>query len=707
MLEDLIRRLLGQGYSTAQIIDTCGDEGFDEDEVLAVLDLLPRPQAASRSSPARGGGRTNPSAPPRDCRKDLMRAPYRFVPLNKRVVTVETPTAHDRPLPGGCCATITVRWVAETPLLIGAEKDGITGPLRLWDDPSAPFAVPGSSLRGMLRSAVEIIAFGRLSRINGHHRYGLRDFEHPSYRSGDFPLSDSEQVHAGWLSKSGDGYAITPCQWDRVEIADLVGRDRAFEWSVTGLEDKYCRFGMDNFDFTHRQKFAMARDSKGKTLLHPDPRGETDGVLVFADKVPNADKRAWERSGKKVEYVFYGPEKEPMGLESETMAQFRRANSKPSRNTSKPTGSWKKLERVVERGQRVPVFYVGDLAAQKERFAFGLTRLFKVPHKFSVGDLLKRSGEQGERPRIDDHGGQHGIDFVENLFGTVLEGDDFGFDGPPTVKPKALARKGRVAFSFGLFEDGCAVVQENAVETVMMGPRASFAPFYLVGAHKDYSDKNDNDKSARLAGRKRYLPRYPGGIDADRLAVALRAQMSTQGKAGSNQDIRTWLKFLLPASGRELAFAGTLRLHNVSEVELGAVLWALTHGGQSNRYRHLLGRAKAFGAGQLRVDRVSLSVTPNDPGPCEEPEADIDRFRDAFEARMKEAVGEDWRKSPQIVQFLSASDPEFGKRLSDRGELSYLSELRDFGDLRKTTKLMESQAAPCPQERFLTLDGEK
>lgn len=701
MLEDLIRQWLERRFATGDIIDMAIDGGYDEDEVLAVLARLPRPQAQRRVAPVHGGGRNTASAPPRDCRKDLMRAPYRFVELNDRVATVEAPTAHDRPLPEGCCATITVRWVAETPLLIGDGKDDITGPLRLWDDPSAPFMVPGSSLRGMLRSAVEIIAFGRLSRLNGHHRYGLRDFEHPSYRSEEFPLSQVDKVHAGWLSKSGDGYAITPCQWAQVEIADLVGRDHAFEWTVTGLEDKYRRFQMDNFDFSRRRNFARAQDRNNKTLLSPDPRGDIEGILVFADKVPSANRSAWEKSGKKVEYVFYGVEKEPIRLEPEAMAQFRRANSKPSRNKSEPTGSWKKLEKVVERGQRIPVFYVGEPNAKN--FAFGLTRLFKVPHKFRVGELLERSGQQKDPPRADHQGEQHGIDFVENLFGYVLEDEDFAFDGPPADKPKALARKGRVACSFGLMEDGCAIEQKEAVETVMMGPRASFAPFYLVGkGHKDYSDKD-----TRLAGRKRYLPRYSGGTDSGQLAVALRAQVPTQGKAGDNKEIRTRLKFLLPAPGRELAFPSTLRLHNVSAAELGAVLWALTHGGEPGRYRHMLGRAKAFGAGQLRVDRVALSVTPNDPARFGEPEADIGRFLKAFEATMKEAVGADWCNSPQIRQFLSASDPEYGKTLADRGELSYLSELKDFGALRKTTKLLESQAAPCPQERFLTLGDEE
>lgn len=697
MLDDLIRGWRAKRFSDADIIDMAVNEGFDEDEVMAALSRLPRPAAAAPQKQARFGGR---AASARDCRPDLLKAPYRFVALNEKVAVVD-PTPHDVPLKDGLCATIELRWVAETPLLIGKDREGGVGPLRLWDgDDAAPFAVPGSSLRGMLRSAMEIVAFGRLHRVNGHHRYGLRDFEHPEYRNidGQFPLSQVEKVQAGWLSKIGEAYQITPCQWAQVEITAMVGAADAFAWTNKGLEDKYRHFQMDRFDFSQTRRFTQVGDRNGKAVVRPDTGGGLEGVYVFSDKVPNNRPETWEKSGKKVEYVFHGPKGKPVRLEPETMAQFRRSNSKPSRNKSEPTGSWKKLEKVVDAGKPIPVFYIGDLKTQGDNFAFGLTRLFKVPHKNSVGQLVKNSGAQKTIPRSEADGSHSGVDFVENLFGYVLEEGGFDFDGDEARRPKAIARKGRIAFSFGQFEDGCAVEQQGFADTVMMGARASFAPFYLSGETKDYG----NDK-AKLAGRKRYLPRYPGGSGLPALSEDLRRQLPTQGKVKDNDAIRTHLKFLLPAGGRDLCFTSTIRLHNVSRAELGAVLWVITHGGDtSGRYRHMIGRAKPFGAGQMRVEVKDLSLLFNDPAKDAVTTAEIKPFLDAFEALMAEKVGRDWRGSPQIGEFLATSDPSQGKALAESGKLGYLSELKDFGTVRKMTKRLASEAAPCPPfDRYL------
>jgi hypothetical protein len=41
----------------------------------------------------------------------------------------------------------------------------------------------GATVRGLVRSAVAIVAFARLGSANLHHRFGIRDFEHPYYEN--------------------------------------------------------------------------------------------------------------------------------------------------------------------------------------------------------------------------------------------------------------------------------------------------------------------------------------------------------------------------------------------------------------------------------------------------------------------------------------------------------------------------------------------
>jgi CRISPR/Cas system CSM-associated protein Csm3 (group 7 of RAMP superfamily) len=92
------------------------------------------------------------------------------------------PVALDEPLPNGFCATITVDWIAETPLLVGGaaapkKKGEIVEPLTI----GGRYELPGATLRGLLRNAVEIVAHGKMTQGNWHYRFGARDFVHPYY----------------------------------------------------------------------------------------------------------------------------------------------------------------------------------------------------------------------------------------------------------------------------------------------------------------------------------------------------------------------------------------------------------------------------------------------------------------------------------------------------------------------------------------------
>ena len=144
-----------------------------------------------------------------------------------------------------------------------------------------------------------------------------------------------------------------------------------------------------------------------------------------------------------------------------------------------------------------------------------------------------------------------------------------------------------------------------------MAPRASFAPFYLRGPIKDWTDeaRNGNSGEARLAGRKRYFARFP----APRLASAeadIVAALSGLNNTTS-PDTQSRLRLLKPAAPNgELVFSGIIRLHNVTAEEIGALLWTLTHGGEARKpYRHMIGRAKNVGAGQARVKSLRMKLT--------------------------------------------------------------------------------------------------
>eukprot|EP00873_Tetraselmis_striata_P015036 jgi/Tetstr1/435300/TSEL_024219.t1 len=82
----------------------------------------------------------------------------------------------DAPLPGGFSGKIHYTLVAESPILIGApdpEDETVSVPMRLGR--AGPWVLPGATMRGLMRSVSEIVAYARLTPVNKHHRYGLRD----------------------------------------------------------------------------------------------------------------------------------------------------------------------------------------------------------------------------------------------------------------------------------------------------------------------------------------------------------------------------------------------------------------------------------------------------------------------------------------------------------------------------------------------------
>jgi hypothetical protein len=348
---------------------------------------------------------------------------------------------------------------------------------------------------------------------------------------------------------------------------------------------------------------------------------------------------------------------------------------------------------------------------------------------------------------------------VDNLFGYVYEPDALDLPNAPGPS-RMLARKGRVAFSSARLAGGDATITKP-VATVMMGARASFAPFYLRGAFKDYSHPG-----ARLAGRKRYLPRYPterlagaGSEIIDRLDRQVAVIKAASGGKEVSEDVISRLQFLVPDSGHELRFRSHIRMFNVTAAEIGLILWVLTHGGvnateswrpPSRRLRHMIGRAKPFGAGQMRVETARLAVEPNSgrsdmvrpPAPTEHagssggycpPEtgtastssnygglnnASHAPFLAAFEdhvRRMDNArtTGIDEATWKSVIgEYLKSCDPVVGSALQDKGKLEYLPLRKQVGNymanpyqlLRGMSKPRKDDSAPAGKDRLLDFE---
>lgn len=654
-------------------------------------------------------------------------APYRFVALNDVVVPTplqegELAHAHDRPLAGGVSATIEVEWVAETPLLIGQDEGrretsgkgepDTVGPMML----AGRYVIPGSSLRGMVRSVMEILAFARLRQLNAHHRYGIRDFAPRGYYHSLMLGSSADvAIGAGWLRRDPSTKEVTiqPCRWKRIAIAEIRGGIGIAQWRTRELAQKYDLLNRGvvgpgasplAWNAATARRFDDAAEHDGLSLVSAGP---IEGHLVVSGRATSAN------ANKHYEYVFFDAQPERYRIHPAIFDNFELIHSKPARNAREPEGSWAVLKPLVDRGEVIPVFYhrfnagaleyhranaraleqAGDLHMTRDgavrTLQIGLTRLFKLPAQLSVGDVLRRTA-------CHRFGPGEPLDMVDALFGFVDEVGDRWPAEPEDRDPRrhepspARALRSRIAFAMAeLVNPGDAVLTEPQ-SAIMMGPRASFAPFYLFGARLDYSSRASGGGEPYLAGRKRYPVRFPldqGGLPADRLAAALRATLTDPAGNPLSEATRTRLRLLCARDGAELRFRGRIRLHNIHPAELGAVLWSIMlldlDRPTEKPSRHSIGRARPFGCGQLRVDALLIRAKPNDTaaaahlqtggqagwtpqgGDSHDPFPFLAAFLTYMDQQLKRLTQakQPWRERVEVRQLLRTASPEHNWRL--------------------------------------------
>jgi hypothetical protein len=567
-------------------------------------------------------------------------APYRFIPLSDTVLypdSIHSDRSHSREnLSSRLNASISVEWIAESPLLIGHQEpdikrngETIKGDVVPLCQPGRKdnYVIPGSTLRGLIRSAAEIIALAKVGFINGHQHYGVRDPVHPLF-SEIYKISQNSSRKEGTLQ---------------------------------------CKNG--------------------------DPENEEE-TWIFRDDTDT-------------EYE----------LSRSTINKFRTLHSTFSEKRPVPKGRYAELLGSLSNKERVDVFYVGDPAFQENNFWFGFQELFKLPHINGIQSILDAS-HPSHNPKFDQ--GEYKPDFIENIFGYVIEQGG-----------KSHALKGRVSFGTASLKENQAPRVQNGMPMLCMTPAASYSPFYLAekkkGAPLDYSS---DATSVQFAGRKRYLPRFPHGSGNEFNQINDLASKHIEATTAANkgkalsEKISSHLRFLVSASSNSpLVFESEIKLRNVTPEELGAILYALTHGGDvEKRYRHMVGRAKPYGAGQIRIASARLVVKPNlhsaDNQWCRPPEEselltansncgfcpketkDAPSYshhpflRSFIDYVRKRTDFNCFPKIPQVEQYLGVSDPEVGAKLMDADRLSYMT-LPHYGAVKNAYK-WHKEKSPAP-----------
>ncbi|WP_439598202.1 TIGR03986 family type III CRISPR-associated RAMP protein [Falsiroseomonas sp.] len=643
-------------------------------------------------------------------------ADYNFVPLSDFIWQPSWGNAvsHDQPFQDGLCGEIEVVITARSPLLVGGGDEARTAEgshtkvhfCRVPTPKGETFAIPGSSLRGMLRAVTEIASFGRMSLIEDR-QLGVRDLTtgvkfyvdrmNGTTRSGDH----SPNARGGWLTLGAGGEMwIQSCRFARVEHGKLTpyfaacrpGGEAAgldFWQKAADTQSFRQRFdavaGFTSVSFMapiDRQPVGHAKALR-RDVLTIGPRGNMpsgcdEGFVVVTGGMPKKKNKetGLPEPTKKREFVFFDEVGARLRVPPGVVRAFEDIHDHGSMRTEHADSPWMVWKQRWREGlcgptahaadparePGIPVFFLAD--RENRVLALGLAMMFKLPYDQTIGQVVANTAPEHRNP-------DGGYDMAELLFGALR----------PT--PERCLR-GRVSVGMAL-PNGAAVRPTEAGPYVLGSPKPSYYPNYIrqptdpQSADERLLPKNGyatymkpmrvGQAMPEIRGWKRYHARtLPAVPSAD--AQAQQATARSRRAIGSSLET-------VPTG---TTFTATLRLHNLRLAEIGALLWALRFGDRdlftvdSGRWRHALGMGRARGFGQVTLHVQALRLRPNDPamrtvrwragGMGQQPAKQVlDRAIAAFEeavsiAHRAAAPGRaGWDVSEQITALRALADP--------------------------------------------------
>lgn len=618
-----------------------------------------------------------------------VKAPYNFVPLARHVckaceLGLTVPPSQDEPEDGALGGTIDMTLTCDTPVLVNWGPEREPGVKAFGRTPDGSPAIPGSTLRGMVRGVLEIAGFGKMA-LADDARTSVRDLT-PATR-----LDYGERVtveradgayeplsRGGWLTIDGDTLVLTTCEFARIEHDELSKISNNFKARVRENEN-ISSAEIIQQEFTGSppeipitqslfvEKTAQNHKHGLKNKKKPElghkylryrratvaaPSGLSGafekkcGTLVFTG-MPSKDKH--------MEFFFFGPApSKVIPVPDEVWRGFLDVHERQE----KVSDTWKWRKAALGRGEAIPVFYLtGD---NGEISHLGLAMMFKLPADTPIGQMIENSSPDHRDPQV--------VDLAEAIFGRLESG-----------KGKGDGWRGRVSFGWALAVAGTWREDETPTPATLARPKPGYAPAYV--RQRDFqSDKGTElltvgtktDREGRTtdikANYRSYMAWDPSGKDPVKEEIRGWKRYPVRGQPHVppptvEGDSVSRLRPLRPVPGRAITFTFRLRYHNLHPVELGALLWAALWGG-GEELRHAVGMGRPFGWGRARVT-AALDETQRKA---------MGGFVEKMEAwaRQKGIAG-GWADSVQVRQLKAMADPRIGAIEQDAGRLASMT----------------------------------
>ncbi len=522
-------------------------------------------------------------------------APYNFVPLSGWVFQPDWAhqVSHDVPFYDGLSGCLDIKITAETPILVGDKQVKATekspGEVHFFKV-NGKEAIPGTTLKGMIRNILEIASFGKMQFVDDR-RLSIRDISGRRVIGNNYDIGKPK---AGFLRLRKDSTLdIVPCDFVHISHREMEGYLKSSTYVFTNRQTPTVRQKYERWQrLTHQSTDDLPQIEFNVNSAAMPPmatdlgHGRHPGTLVFTGQISD---KSQNKNGKYRDFVFYERREEHNALpvSADVFKDFLYIHGDEDKNS---TGSWQNYWRnrlFKNQYHEIPVFY--HLDADKNVKSIGLAYMYRLAYNYSIGETIDYTNE--------NHRKSSGYDLADLMFGKINPDKDKSHEN----------LKSRVSFGLATLVGTAEIDEEHSKETILNGPKPTYFPNYIRQDTKE-STKEIASKQYRTYMQKdseiRGWKHYPVRRWQEMNMQAVKKEF--RGKAKNNQKVTVKLFPLKKGT----SFKSTIRFHNLRPKELGALIWTLKWG-SDDRLRHNLGMAKAFGFGQIKLEIIDSDIRSN------------------------------------------------------------------------------------------------
>ena len=592
-------------------------------------------------------------------------APYNFVPLPEKIVLAEPLPTQDQYYADRNTGYIECTLATESPLYTRAALNPQF--FREWvdksremmknaqvreqyaqcfhvDDAQRP-VIPASSLRGMVRLLVEIIGYGKVHWVTKAplvfravgDTTGLGEYYRQRLLRDDDKKRYTPLMKAGYLEQQKGHWFIRPAKTINGVTFARIHKDKI----PSKLPIWYgCKNAWRIWVKVGQYDYQKVRG--GFIHLRYVP------VLQAADSTANGFQEAvLARSGaissKRREAVIFPPDSQAPLLEisDELIGSYQEQISPEQKKLLGEHGALNPYQ---------PIFY---LVENGVLIFFGHLMMFRLPYGRTPFELVPSTLRS-----------ESSVDLAEAIFGHVPEGN------------RKTGQAGRVFFTDAQFEsdrDGVWLSEKPITPAILGSPKPTTFQHYLTQQNPD--DKRQLDHYASppphttvIRGHKLYWHR--GAVEQGDVEEKNSVDWSTNTQHTQIKPVKAGVTFRFK-----------IQFENLSNVELGALLWAMTLPGETDKqYRHKLGMGKPLGMGSAKITPTLYLSNRRS------------RYTRLFE-------GETWHKADgrenNTQQFMNAFE-NYVLAGMDQGERGQKKSLKDVERIKMLFKMLE-WPGPNPQ----------